>query len=397
MPGQTFQQSPNRPTVITDVPALMQRLTSIVPGEYRILSCYVRLEQRDRVRDNYLIAFKNRMKGLHADPMMALLSREERVAVERDLDRILRYLGHPRDLPHAPGLVLFACEELGLFELVCLTGVHRTRLVLDDTPWIAELVASEPGMSPILAVVLDRAHARFFEVTSSGTEELPGLVSGSTRGGKFHSDRADSPGWGEQDYHRRLEEEHHRHYADIVQRVQALLRSRPARGIVIAGPTDHTSGLVRFLPERLADRVLGTAKVNPTSVGVTELRDAALAVTHEHDRKLQAAELQALNEALGSGWAVNGPRETLGALHRGQVRTLFIRENLEGPGFRCSTTGRLVLAKGDCRNEGPPQPVRDLVDECIEEALRQRVQVVIVPDCTEAEAVDGLAATLRFR
>jgi peptide subunit release factor 1 (eRF1) len=397
MPGQTFQQSAARPTVITDVPALVQRLTAIVPGRHRILSCYVRLEPRDRIRDNYLIAFKNRMKGLHGDPMMSLLPREERVAVERDLDRILHYLGHAQDLPHALGLAIFACEELGLFELVCLARAHRTRLILDDTPWIAELVASEQEILPILTVVIDRAHARFFEVTSSRTEELSGLVSGSTRGGKFHSDWGDSPGWGEQNYRRRLEEEHHRHYADIVQRVEALLRSRPTRGIVIAGPTDHMSGLVRFLPERVAQRVLGTARLNPTAVGIAELEAAAPAVAHEHDRKLLATELEALDEAVGSRWAVNGPRETLGALHRGQVRTLFVRDNLEGQGFRCSTSGRLVLAKGDCRNEGDPQPVRDLVDESIEEALRQRVRVVMVPDGAGAEAVDGLAATLRFR
>jgi peptide subunit release factor 1 (eRF1) len=94
---------------------------------------------------------------------------------------------------------------------------------------------------------------------------------------------------------------------------------------------------------------------------------------------------------------MNGPRETLRALHRGQVRTLFIRDDLEGKGFRCSATGRFVLAKGDCRNEGHPLPVRDLVDESIEEALRQHAQVVMVPEGPTAEAVDGLAATLRFR
>lgn len=76
---------------------------------------------------------------------------------------------------------------------------------------------------------------------------------------------------------------------------------------------------------------------------------------------------------------------------------MFIRDDLEGRGFRCSATGRLVLAKGDCRDEGQPQAVRDLVDEAIEEALRQQVRVVIVPDCAGAKAVDGLAATLRFR
>jgi peptide subunit release factor 1 (eRF1) len=76
---------------------------------------------------------------------------------------------------------------------------------------------------------------------------------------------------------------------------------------------------------------------------------------------------------------------------------LYVREDLGGGGFRCSASGRLVLARGECRGEGEPEPVRDLVDEAIEEALRQRVRVVIVPDSEAAKAVDGLAAKLRFR
>jgi peptide subunit release factor 1 (eRF1) len=155
--------------------------------------------------------------------------------------------------------------------------------------------------------------------------------------------------------------------------------------------------LARFLPDRLGRHVLGTAKLNPTAISSVELQATTLTVAAEHDRKTLIMDLAALDDAVGRGWAVNGPRETLRALHRGQARTLFIREDLEGRGFRCSGSGRLVLAKGDCRDEGNPQPVRDLVDESIEEALHQRVRVVMVPDGAEAEAVDGLAATLRFR
>jgi len=62
-----------------------------------------------------------------------------------------------------------------------------------------------------------------------------------------------------------------------------------------------------------------------------------------------------------------------------------------------AATGRLVLAKADCRGEGEPRPVRDLVDEAIEEALHQRARVVMVPRQAAADVVEGLAATLRFR
>ena len=58
-----------------------------------------------------------------------------------------------------------------------------------------------------------------------------------------------------------------------------------------------------------------------------------------------------------------------------QVRTLFIREDLAGAGYRCSTTGVWCSSKDECRDEGAPRPVRDIVDEAIEEALSQGVRV----------------------
>ncbi len=44
-----------------------------------------------------------------------------------------------------------------------------------------------------------------------------------------------------------------------------------------------------------------------------------------------------------------------------------------------------------------PVPVLDLVDEAIEDALRQRVKVEVVYDDEARRAVDGLAGLLRFR
>jgi peptide subunit release factor 1 (eRF1) len=384
------------PHLCDALPPLIERLAAIPSGSRRVLSCYLRLGPRDRTRGKYLTDFRGRRKGIESGPA-ATLDHEARSAVERDLDRMERYLENPRGLPHATGIALFACEALELFEAMPLAHVHRPRLVLDDTPWIAELVAAEAEFEPILAVVSDRAHTRFFEVSALKAVELPCLVMPSRRGGKFHSDRADSPGWGERDYHGRLEEERHRRCAATVTELERRLRGGRIRGIVLAGPADYTGVLARFLPDRIRERLLGTIRLNPTATSPAEVQAAALAAAEDHARSTIAAELLALENAFGTGWALNGPREALRALHRGQARTLYIREGLAGTGFRCGESGRLVLAKADCRAEGEPRPVLDLVDEAIEEALRLDTRVVMVPETLAAETVDGLAATLRFR
>ena len=67
------------------------------------------------------------------------------------------------------------------------------------------------------------------------------------------------------------------------------------------------------------------------------------------------------------------------------------------PGFRCSGSGRLALTERDCRPEGEPIPVLDVVDDAIEEALRQGVDVNVVFEPEARDAIEGLAGLLRFR
>ncbi|HEU5042176.1 MAG TPA: hypothetical protein VFT84_15210, partial [Gemmatimonadales bacterium] len=311
--------------------------------------------------------------------------------------RIEASLASPPRLPHSRGFAIFACERLDLFDAVALPQVLRTRLVLDDTPAIAELVAARDELDLLLVAVLDRAHLRLFEVTPLAVAELPCLTAPSARGGKFHGARRDAPGWGERDYHGRIEEERHRRYALAASRLEELTRTRPVRGIVLAGPADHTAALARFLPGRLPGLLLGSVRLNPTAASPARVQAAALAAADAHDREALAAELLELEEALGAGWAVDDSRDVLRALGRGQVRTLFVREGLTGPGFRCAATGRLALARGECRGEGEPRPVRDVADEAIEEALHQRARVVMVSRQAATDLVEGLAATLRFR
>ena len=107
--------------------------------------------------------------------------------------------------------------------------------------------------------------------------------------------------------------------------------------------------------------------------------------------------MEEVEQGVGTGWAVNGARPTLLALSRGQVRRLIVPSGQGGAGFRCADTGRLVLAKADCRGEGEPVPVPDMVSEALDEAFRQHVEVEMIDDPDARERVDGLAAVLRFR
>lgn len=370
-------------------------LARIEPGPHYIVSCYLRLETSDRVRQKYLAKLDRAVE--QARTAIAGLEPGVRRPIERDLRRVLQSLEDPARLPAAPGIAIFASAPRKLFLLVPMPRVHHTRVVVDHTPQLRELLIAAEETGRLLLAAFDRKVARFFEIHAFGVRELPGLHTASTRGGRFRSDWADSPGWGERSFHHRIEEERHRHFEAVGQRLAELDRESPTQGILLAGPLEETRAAERFLPASLTARYMGSARLNPTAVRPAEVRAAALQLRRQFETARERELIAGLESKVGEGWAANGPQPTLRALARGQVRRLLIGSEMTGSGYRCVDSGRLALSKAECRGEGSTVPILDLVNEAIEEALRQRVEVAVIHEPELAEAIDGLAAEFRFR
>jgi peptide subunit release factor 1 (eRF1) len=378
------------------VPERLERLTAIRTNGRLVVSCYLKLEPRDRARGKYLIKFKNRVREVLGGLPRLGLDRAVQEAVARDIQRVQDHLRAPSNLPPTQGVAVFACEGIGLFEAVPLPVVHRSRLAVDATPLVRELASVEDEFGRLLTVVFDRTSARFFEVTAYDTRELAGLRADSTRGKRFHGDQ-NGPGWGEHTYNNRIRQEKQRHLEAIARELFAIDRRHPAHGIVLGGTGNDAGAVEPFLHNYLVERVIGTARLNPKEASPAVVHGATLAVREEYERAAERALVREMLDAVGTGWALNGLTPTLRALSRGQVRSLLVDADAAVPGFRCGDSGRLALTERDCRGEGTPTPVLDVVDDAIEEALRQGVDLNVVYEPEARDAIDGLGALLRFR
>jgi peptide chain release factor subunit 1 len=374
----------------------LQRLTRIRQGRHPIVSCYLKLEPRDRARGKYLIKLKNRIKAVQERLPALGFNQAEQDAVAGDLALVYRDLERTGGLPATQGVAIFASSGQDLFEKIPLPTVHRSRLVVDRTPLVRELLNVEDEVGRLLTVVLDRTKARIFEVTAFSARELNGIHADATRGGKFHSDRHGAPGMGEHTWHNRIRHEKQRHLTTVADTLFQLDRKQPVHGLVIAANGTDGTSLEPFLHTYLRNRVMGTLRLNPKHISEDHVHAATLVARAEYERQSEAALVTELEEALGTGWAVNGVDQTLRALADGKVRTMLVDADAEAAGFRCGS-GRLVLNPKDCRGDGDPVPVSDLVDEALEEALRQRVTVEVLHDPAAAERIAGIAGLLRFR
>jgi len=386
-----------------DVAGALAELLALGDKAGWVVTCYQKLEPGDRAGEKYRIKLKNRLRAA-ADRLDVLgYSHAEKEAIQDALQKIEEFFRSPSNLMGARGVALFAAPRL--FRVVRLPYVLRSRVIVDRTAVVGELVALTEEGTRILAVVADRRSARFFDVGLFGATELDGVAAPeSSRGGRFHAaQRAgprlggghSAPGSGEYRFQNRIREEKERHLARVAESAQARLRSG-YDFLVVGGIGVEADALVAHLHPSVRDRFVGALQLAPKKVTPAEIQVRAMELVADHAQRSAEAAVEEFRERLPARWAVDGVESTLGALARGQVRTLLVDHDARVPGYRCGTSGRLSESLALCRGEGEPVPIADLLDDAIEDALRQRANVAVVRGAP-ARRFDRLAAILRFQ
>jgi peptide subunit release factor 1 (eRF1) len=371
-------------------------LLRMKPGQHPVITCYLKIEPRDRARKKYLTKVKNRVKELeYALPSLGW-ERSQQDAIKADFKRIMTWLGDADRLPATQGVAIFASKGQKLFEVRPLPKVHRSRLAVDRTPLVRELAASGEEFGKLFTVVLDRATALIWEVTAFGAKMVRKVETDVTRGGRFHGpSRWDRTG--EHAYHNRIQNEKRRHLEQVARALFEVDRRSPGHQLVLAGAGSDASALEPFLHSYLADRLIGVARLSPKDATPPSVLELTMDVREAHARASEHRHIEELHEGLGTGWAVNGVKATLAALAKGQVRTLLVHGDAAQAGFRSLASGRLATGAVDLKTDGDVVATLDVIDDAIEEALRQRVALDVVYDDEAREAIDGLAALLRFK
>ncbi|MBI4542673.1 MAG: hypothetical protein HY705_06560 [Gemmatimonadetes bacterium] len=361
-----------------------------------VVSCYQKLEPGDRAGEKYRIKLKNRLRRAALRMDVLGFSRAAREAVSAALGRIQEFFRFPSNLVGGRGLAAFAAN--GFFRVVRLPHVLRSRVLVDRTPVVGELVALAQAGSRVLVVATDRRSARLFDVGQGGVVELEGIVApDATRAARYHPDKETLPGFGEHRFHNRIREEKHRHLARVAEAAAAHLRAQPFAGLIVGGIGTEADALTHHLPPGVvAQDAVGVVHLAPRKVTTAEIRELVMRFLDERARRRAQLDVDEFQSAQGAGWATNGVEATLRALAAGRIRTLLVDHDAEVPGFRLERSGRLSVEAAASRGEGEPLPVADLLDDAIEDALRQGVRVAVARGAP-ARRFDRLAGLLRFR
>ena len=295
--------------------------------------------------------------------------------------------------PEAHGVALFACRGLGLREVIPVRVPFENAFVVAEAPYLSPLAALLEKTPSALVVFVDGESARLVPLTTEGVGEevaLESEVPGHHRRG----------GWAQlaqSRYQRHIQDHRGRHFEAVVEALIGLTEGNGVRRILMAGEPRTIAVFQKRLPNRIAERVVGSiAGARHESAAVLVGRAAPFLAHLRGGEGVDAVEA-VLTEAAKGGRAVAGLEETLEAVARGAVQRLYLLEGFSQPGRLCVECGGLQSG-GDaaCRLCGKPTRAAELGGAIVDRVIATGGKVETVQIHQVLARVGGLAALLRY-
>ena len=310
--------------------------------------------------------------------------------IEQDLGAISSYVREEFERGDTRGLALFSSRGAGLWEEVRVPRPVRDRAVAGPRADLVPLEQVLDTYHPICAVLVDHARARLF-VCELGRIREVAAVEGEVPG------RHDQGGWAQMRLQRHVDDRRQKHLKAVADTVFRTFKARPFDHLVLAGPAEAHLELERELHDYLRQRVRARITV-PMTASPHDVAARCLELEEALERERERALVDRLSGSAPSGvQAITGLPRTLRALAESRVRELVVWVDLASPGASCATCGRLAEREGRCATcGGTLEPVPDVVEAAVAEALHQGCRVETVVDGTDLAPMGGIGALLRF-
>ena len=372
-----------------DLKSRMAELARVEPTSAPVVSVYLNTRwgdehQRDRVR----IFLKNAVAEARGARTPGLSEADLRW-VEAEGDALLRQT----DMPAARGVALFACEAMGLKQVLPSRVPFENLFRVAETPVLRPLAELAELAPDALIVFVDTQSARLVLLTPGGADEevvLHGDMPGDHRRGEWAQ-------MTQSRYQRHMQDHRARHFTAVAEALGGLVDAHGVRRIVLAGEPRNVAAFRQELPPRIADLIVGTvAGAQHEATDVMVDRAGQYLAHGEAERQARAVDA-ALTTAAKRGKATAGLDATLQAVNRGAVHRLYLLKGWSAAGRRCTGCGTL--------QEGftwvCPACGRDAMTVELGEAMAGRViasdgAVETIATHQPLAAAGGVAAELRF-
>jgi peptide chain release factor subunit 1 len=364
-------------------------------GDALVTSCYLDLDRSHMTPLAMKIRIKDLLQAAHQDLAGKAASHTQRESLRVDFERIENFVMQEIPVTQHRALAIFSCSSGNFWQTYRLPRMVRNLLIADHQPYVRPLTAIMAGHHRYCTVVLDREHARIFEVymgqimehfQSSG--QLPRRVREGGLGGRDE---------------RRIERRHqhalHEHLHQLAGTVFDLFKRIHFNSLICGGQRDVLREFKHHLHPYLKERWVADFHCEPAAVTPSEVLRHTMEIEEavETEQEKRMAE-QLIRKAEAGDLAVSGISATLNALHRGEAQVLLVEDGFEAPGYVCRDCRFTTIQDGPCPVcDKPVEPCPDIVDEAVTLAMQKNCQVEHVHPATPLHDAGRMGALLRYR
>jgi hypothetical protein len=378
-------------TAMSAGPMSLRELRQIVQQDYEapVVSLYLNFSPDRLVRADrpvFLSVFESlqHTELERRTEYLQSLTRSQRMRLQDDVAEIRLFLETYRP-EGARSIALFKSGDQ-LVRGLPLTVRSADSLTIDPDPYVEPLEAIMEANRRVLTIELSK-DAATVSVYHLGLEQIIDTVKAPAEGQPAQSGRP------KDEVQRHFQTHLHWHLESVARLATRAFRERDCELVALVGEAPLLDAFDDFLHKSLKDKLL--IKVNP-SPGATRAQwrreiDAALDRLRGQE---EAAALGELGRYRAHGRLAAGLEAVLEPVNLLLARQLYIRSDLQRPGWICRDHHYLSLQPGRCVFDGTElAPVDNLADELIEVARLHGVDVMVISK--RAELLDpfgGVAA-----
>jgi peptide chain release factor subunit 1 len=318
------------------------------------------------------------------------LAGDDKKAVEKDIKKILNFI--TMDFKgKARGLAIFACSEVGLWQVFRLPVTVPDRCVIDHSPYVVPMLRLADERKRYCVVIADKEKARLFTMYMgelAERTEIFDVVPGWHKQG----------GWAQARFQRHIKDAANKHLKHVADTVFEFYKREGFGHIVIGGSQEVRTRLFRMLHSYLQKIVAGYVPVDVTS-NVNDIVAAARKVEAETENRESEVITEALLGSSGQTYVtVTGLKETVRALEEGRVHTLVLVQDRDIEGCLCGDCGGVDILGAEacpyCRKK--LGKTGDVSEHLAILAVQHDAEVNYVKPGAGLESSDGVGAILRW-
>jgi len=370
----------------------IESLMSYRNEEHPVVSMYITTELPKKFRSKLNSMIRGKLKELS---QTSRYSNNEKKNLEKLLMRMEEVLKTRTNRYEGTKMIALFANTTGLWEEFELPVQYPNQILIETDPYTRPLTAARDQFARFCILIGNSHKAKVYALAANQLSEEQDIFTEEEMEGA--TDEA-LQGFGEQRLQRNIRDHMNKHAKKIAEAAFQVFNKGRFDYLLVASPNDRELRLLKDnLHSYLQRHLIGEFKARPE-----EKKEEILIRAREAASEWEQAQESKLLEFVDSeqyegGQATVDVGPTLKALMNGQIHTLVVQESFSRPGYQCPKDHYLDLAKKNCPHCGEElQPVEDVIDEMVEETLRQNGEVHYLQYYPEKLDEKGVAARLRF-